>query len=135
MRRSTRTSSSCGSPAGDTITFKTYKQGADTLGGATLHFVGYDEPPPREHRDEAMTRLLVHDGYEMFAMTPLKVNTGWIRRDIYKQREHPDVTVVRGSMHDNPTIDPKAGTGSLASTRTTCGVGRVSSGISLRWAA
>jgi phage terminase large subunit-like protein len=72
--------------------------GRDTLGGATLHWVGYDEPPPREHRDEAMTRLLVHDGYEMFAMTPLKVNTGWIRRDIYKQPRGP-------RHHRGPRVD------------------------------
>jgi hypothetical protein len=43
----------------------------------------------------------------MFAMTPLKTNTGWIRRDIFKQREHPDITVIRGSMHDNPLLDER----------------------------
>lgn len=92
---------------GSYISFKTYKQHESTLGGARLMFVGYDEPPPREHRDEAMTRLLRYGGYEMFAMTPLKTNTGWIRRDIYKQRESPDITVIRASMHDNPTLDAK----------------------------
>jgi phage terminase large subunit-like protein len=91
---------------GSTIAFKTYKQDPSTLGGAALHFVGYDEPPPREHRDECLTRLAgAKGGYEMYAMTPLKANTGWIRRDIYKNREAPHITVVRGSMHDNPTLD------------------------------
>jgi hypothetical protein len=42
---------------GDTITFKTYKQGADTLGGAALHWVGYDEPPPVSTATSAMMRL------------------------------------------------------------------------------
>lgn len=93
---------------GSTLTFKTYKQDPSTLGGATLHFVGYDEPPPRETREECLTRLLRHNGYEMFAMTPLKTNTGWIRREIFKQRESPDITVVRGSIHDNPHLDKDA---------------------------
>jgi hypothetical protein len=90
---------------GSFIGFKTYKQDPSTLGGADLHVVGYDEPPPLLHREECMTRLADHGGYEMFAMTPLKTNTGWIRRDIFKKRESPDITVVRGSMHDNPNLD------------------------------
>lgn len=91
-----------------TVSFKTYKQDPSTLGGATLHGVIYDEPPPREHREECLTRLLAHNGFEFFAMTPLRTNTGWVRREIFKRRESPDVTVVRGSMHDNPTLDKAA---------------------------
>jgi hypothetical protein len=90
---------------GSTIAFKTYKQDHSTLGGAGLHFVGYDEPPPKKHREEGMFRLLDFGGYEMFAMTPLDTNTGYVRREIFKKRESPDVTVVRGSIHDNPTLD------------------------------
>ena len=90
---------------GSTIAFKTYKQDASTLGGAALHFVGYDEPPPKKHREEGMFRLLDYGGYEMFAMTPLDTNTGYVRREIYKKRESPDITVVSGSIHDNPTLD------------------------------
>jgi phage terminase large subunit-like protein len=93
---------------GSTIAFKTYKQDPSTLGGASLHFVGYDEPPPREHREECLTRLADHDGFELFAMTPLNTNTGWVRREIFKKRESPDITVVRGSMHDNPTLSKTA---------------------------
>lgn len=90
---------------GSTLAFKTYEQHESTLGGAALHFVGYDEPPPLRHREECMTRLADFGGFEMFAMTPLKTNTGWIRRDIFKNREAPHITVVRGSMHDNPTLN------------------------------
>lgn len=93
---------------GSTISFKTYKQDPSTLGGASLHFVGYDEPPPRDHREECLTRLADHDGFEMFAMTPLQTNTGWVKREIFKKRESPDITVVRGSMHDNPTLSKSA---------------------------
>lgn len=100
---------------GSQISFKTYEQDASTLGGAALHFVGYDEPPPREHREECLTRLLDHGGYEMFAMTPLKTNTGWVRRDIFKKREAAHITVIRASMHDNPLLDEETKQLALAS--------------------
>jgi phage terminase large subunit-like protein len=92
---------------GSTVAFKTYEQDPSTLGGAALHFVGYDEPPPKATRDECLMRLVDFAGYEMFAMTPLKTNTGWVRREIWKKRESPDVTVVKGSIHDNPMLDQK----------------------------
>jgi phage terminase large subunit-like protein len=90
---------------GSSIHFKTYKQDPSTLGGARLHFVGYDEPPPKKHREECRMRTVRYGGYEMFAMTPLDTNTAYVRRAIWKQREHPDISVVRGSIHDNPTLD------------------------------
>jgi phage terminase large subunit-like protein len=93
---------------GSTISFKTYKQHESTLGGAALHFVGYDEPPPKTHREEGRIRLADYGGYEMFAMTPLATNTGYIRRAIWKQREAPNITVVKGSIHDNPTLNKEA---------------------------
>lgn len=49
-------------------------------------------------------RLADYGGFEMYAMTPLRVNTSWIREKIYKKREAPHITVIRGSMHDNPTL-------------------------------
>jgi phage terminase large subunit-like protein len=91
---------------GSSLSFKTYQQDPSTLGGAELKFVGYDEPPPQGHREESRMRLM-GGGFEMFAMTPLKSNTGYVRRVIWKQRESPDITVVKGSIHDNPTLDPK----------------------------
>lgn len=100
---------------GSQISFKTYEQDPSTLGGATLHFMGYDEPPPRAHRDECVTRLVRYGGYEMFAMTPLKTNTGWVRREIFKQREAPHITVIRASMHDNPLLDEETKRIALAS--------------------
>lgn len=102
---------------GSTIAFKTYKQDPATLGGATLHWVLYDEPPPRAHRDESATRLLAHNGPEWFTMTPLKVNTAWIRRDIWRNREDPEITCVKGSMRDNPVLSREAIDRILASYR------------------
>jgi phage terminase large subunit-like protein len=81
---------------GSTITFKTYKQDPSTLGGARLHWVAYDEPPPKKHREEGRMRLVRYGGYELFAMTPLDTNTAYVRRSIWKQREAPHITVVRG---------------------------------------
>lgn len=89
---------------GSTLSFKTYKQEVSTLGGAELRFVGYDEPPPQSHREESRMRLM-GGGFEMFAMTPLKTNTGYVKRVIWKRREEPNITVVKGSIHDNPMLD------------------------------
>ena len=72
--------------------------------GSSMHLIGYDEPPPWEIRRECKVRLAQYDGFEMFAMTPLTTNTTWVRREIYKKRESPDITVIRGSIHDNPTL-------------------------------
>lgn len=92
---------------GSTVGFKTYKQDPSTLGGAALHYVLYDEPPPKKHREEGMMRLADHGGFELFAMTPLQSNTGYVRREIWKRRESPDITVVKGSIYDNKTLDRK----------------------------
>jgi phage terminase large subunit-like protein len=92
---------------GSAINFKTYKQDPSTLGGARLHFVGYDEPPPRKTREECRARTVRYGGYEMFAMTPLDTNVAYAKREIWKKRASPEITVVRGSIHDNPTLDKK----------------------------
>lgn len=89
----------------------TYKQDPTTMGSSALDYVGYDEPPPEAVRNECLARLIDRDGFEMFAMTPVNMvggGIGWIYRTIYKRREHPDVTVVGGSGHDNPSIPKKA---------------------------
>lgn len=92
---------------GSQIQFMTYEMTLDKFGGSTLHFIGYDEPPPKQIRGECLMRLVRHGGFEMFACTPLKANTGWMRREIWRKREAPDVTVVRASMHDNPLLGDK----------------------------
>lgn len=92
---------------GSTIGFKTYKEDADGLGGADLDFVGYDEPPPKAHRNEALARM-ARGVREWYAMTPIRVNVAWIRREIWKRRESPDITVVQGEIHENPTLSREA---------------------------
>lgn len=90
---------------GSFVDFKTYGQESKDFAGAALHLVGYDEPPPRDIRNECRMRLTDFSGYEIFAMTPLKANTGWIRREIWRNREDPDITVVKGSIWDNKVLD------------------------------
>lgn len=87
--------------------FKTYQQDPQAMAGAALHMVGYDEPPPWEIRRECRVRLTDFGGFEMFAMTPLNVNTSWVRRQIWRNREDPDITVVKGSIHDNKKLKPE----------------------------
>lgn len=92
---------------GSSINFMTHEQDLDKFGGSALHVMGYDEPPPQDIREECKYRLADHGGYEIFACTPLKVNVGWMRRDIYRQREASNVTVIRGSIHDNPHVSER----------------------------
>ena len=93
---------------GSSVQFLTYEMDLDKFGGWKGHFVGYDEPPPLDIREECGGRVVDFGGYEMFAMTPLKANTGWIRREIFKKRADPGITVVRGSIHDNPSLNAEA---------------------------
>lgn len=89
---------------GSVIECMTYEQELDKFGGPQRHVIGYDEPPPRDIRVECATRTVALSGYEMFAMTPLKSNTGWIRREIWRNRAAPHITVIKASMHDNPYL-------------------------------
>lgn len=92
---------------GSIVEFMTYDQEVAKFGGPQRHIIGYDEPPPQDIRRECAIRTVAYSGYEMFAMTPLKANTGWIRRDIWRNRAAPDITVIKGSMHDNPYLRPE----------------------------
>lgn len=94
----------------------TYSAEAETMVGADLDYVGYDEPPPEAHRNECRIRLVDRDGFEMFAFTPVNTGAGigWLYRTVWKRREHPDVTVVRGAIHDNPLLSKAAVEAALA---------------------
>lgn len=85
----------------------TYEMDLDKFGGSRLDFVGYDEPPPQDIRNECAFRLVARDGFEMFALTPL-MGIGWLYRDIWKKREQDGITVVKGSIHDNPYLSKAA---------------------------
>jgi phage terminase large subunit-like protein len=93
---------------GSFIDFLTYETDLDKFGGPQRHFLGYDEPPPREIRDEGLARLTRFGGFEMFSLTPLKANTGWLRREIWRKRESPKITVAKWSIHDNKALSKEA---------------------------
>jgi phage terminase large subunit-like protein len=84
-----------------------YEMDADKLVGAQVDYVIFDEPPPKEHWDEAFPRTLARSGCRVLALTPVNMRgggIGWLYRDIYKMREDPDITVINGSTSDNPLI-------------------------------
>jgi hypothetical protein len=88
----------------------TYKQDVGVLVGGDYDYVGYDEPPPRPHRNENLRGLTDRGGFEMYALTPINMTgggIGWLYREIEKKREAPDITVIHGSIHDNPILDPE----------------------------
>jgi phage terminase large subunit-like protein len=96
----------------------TYEQDADKMGGASLDYVAFDEPPPYNIYDECRWRVVDRDGFQMFAMTPVNMSgggIGWVYRELWKQRENPDITVVTGAIHDNPTLSRAAIDAVLAS--------------------
>jgi phage terminase large subunit-like protein len=109
-RRSTgRQLSRCGSSAGhDRV--QDVQAGRLHAGRRGLHWVGYDEPPPKKHREEGMMRLGDYGGFEMFAMTPLDTN-GVPAMCAYHARFTRSASGARrtsrssGSVHDNPTLD------------------------------
>lgn len=89
----------------------TYRQEPETLVGSARDYIGYDEPPPKAHRNESKIRLADRDGFEMFAMTPVNMGAealGFIFQDIFMKQENPDITVIRATIHDNPRLSPEA---------------------------
>ena len=85
----------------------TYQQEPDKFVGAQVDYVGFDEPPPQPIYNECSVRVLKRSGRLFFTMTPVNMSgggIGWIYRDIWKKREDPDVTVIQGSIHDNPHL-------------------------------
>lgn len=91
---------------GSVLDFMSYEQTADKFESVRLHFVGFDEPPPRDIRVACRTRLGDYDGYEMFAATPINSNVGWFRREVIipGKQGNETITLVEGSTYDNALI-------------------------------
>lgn len=92
---------------GSKFKFFTYKQDAETLTGAAVNRIWYDEPPPQKHRNEAMMRLSTLNGDELFTMTPLH-GVSWLQKAIWKERHDPTITVIKGSGLDNPIVNKES---------------------------
>jgi phage terminase large subunit-like protein len=64
------------------IKFNSFTQDASKLQGKKLTFVGYDEEPPKKHREENLLRFTTANRLcERFAMTPTKGVT-WVKEEI-----------------------------------------------------
>jgi len=65
---------------GSQIWFKTGKQDALDMAGATLHLVIYDEPPKRQRNFSELERRLTRTGGEMvLTMTPVNARIDWLK--------------------------------------------------------
>lgn len=84
----------------------TYEMDPDKFVGAQIDYVGYDEPPPQAIFNECSVRVIKRQGRQFFTLTPVNSGggIGWIYRDIHLKQDHPDITVVQGSIHDNPHL-------------------------------
>lgn len=72
---------------GSRFHFNSNVQDREQLGGSDLHRVLYDEEPRQDLRTESLTRLIDHDGEEIFCMTPLE-GMSWLYDEIYEPWEH-----------------------------------------------
>lgn len=84
--------------------FMSYGQDIDAFGGSARHRIAYDEEPPKNIRTECLARLADFGGDEIYSVTPIHGMT-WMYHDVYKQRAMDYITVVNGSIHENPTLD------------------------------
>ena len=92
---------------GGRLEFYTYEQDPAVMVGASLDYVIYDEPPPEAHFRENLVRTIDRVGCHRFGLTPVNMKgggIGWLKRDIFDRREDPNVTIIRGSIHDNPLL-------------------------------
>lgn len=112
---------------GSRFHFNSNVQEREQLGGSDLHRVVYDEEPRRDLRSESLTRLIDHDGEEIFCMTPLE-GMSWLFDEVYEPwekalEEHDEewaerelemrITVV--DMDDNPHLSESGKRRALAS--------------------
>jgi phage terminase large subunit-like protein len=98
--------------SGSWFQFNSYKQEVSDLSGATLHFVHYDESPPREHRTESKIRLVRYGGNELYTLTPVEGIEQWIYEEFWEpwergERDPEMIWIVTASMDDNPYLSEK----------------------------
>ena len=96
-------------PNGSTIGLRSVDQGREAFQGTARHWIGYDEEPDEDVRNECQMRLIDTAGVELFSMTPLRGLT-WVHdqiHDVALEGSDPDVYMRQWSMFDNPYIDRK----------------------------
>lgn len=94
---------------GSIIRFGTYDQSLAKAEGSNWHFVGFDEPPPRELFVGNFRGLIDFGGIMWFTCTPLK--EPWIHDDLWvpgKDGVKPYIFCIEGTSDDNPNINKGA---------------------------
>lgn len=83
---------------GGTIQFMSYEQSTEKFAGTSLHFVHYDEEPPKNIWDENQARLVDTTGHAWISMTPVEGMT-WLYDRIYAPADDSDnkTTFLEGS--------------------------------------
>jgi len=100
---------------GGRLEFYTNEQDPGAMVGTSLDYVVFDEPVRKEVFNECWVRLGDRSGQARFALTPVNMKgggIGWLFRDIYKRGmkgEYYEGTtlvpkILRGTIHDNPTM-------------------------------
>lgn len=88
-----------------TLELMSYEQDTDIFEGWSGHFVGADEPMPRDKYIALKRGLVDLDGLFMMTFTPLK--EPWIYDELVT---NPDkrIRFINAEITDNPFLDPKA---------------------------
>lgn len=91
---------------GSTVQFMSYEQDLEKFAGTSLHFIHFDEEPPKDIYTECLLRTLDTGGSMWITMTPVEGMT-WVFDDIYEpgivgQRESTEVITV--DMTENPYL-------------------------------
>ena len=86
------------------IGFKSCEMGRAKFQGTSLHWVWFDEEPPREIYEECRMRVLDTKGDIWGTMTPL-LGLTWVHDEIYlNARKDPEIWHERIAWRDNPFL-------------------------------
>jgi len=91
---------------GSTIQFSSHEQELDKFAGDSLHWIWFDEEPPKHIFTECMMRLIDTDGYWWMTMTPVDGMT-WTLDEIY-EKNNENIFKVEVDMDDNPYLNEQA---------------------------
>ncbi len=89
---------------GSTLEIMTYEQDTDHVEGWSGHFVGFDEPPPRDKYIAMRRGLVDYDGIFLMSMTPLK--EPWIFDEVVNSKEN--VLSLTVDIRENPYLSEEA---------------------------
>lgn len=101
---------------GSVIGYKSCESPATKSTGSGLDWIHFDEPPPRNHYNEATIRVAAGRRLRIFATATLLPPEGhvetisWVYSDIISpilQKQKTDIGLFTASIYDNPYLDPE----------------------------